>query len=78
MILSFSYHIETSPLICTGFYVIGNSVIKEFVPKLECLKYVYKQIRYHLFRTYAKFSEKLTFLTPDMHTYMCVSEGKKY
>ena len=32
----------------------------------------------HLFSTYAKFSEKLTCLTPpDTHTYLCVSESKK-
>ena len=30
------------------------------------------------FRTYAKFSEKLTFLPPDTHKYVCVSEGMKY
>ena len=29
------------------------------------------------FMTYAKFSGKLTFLTPDMHMYVCVSGGKK-
>ena len=30
-------------------------------------------IRHHRFSTYAKFSEKLTFLTPETHTYVCVS-----
>ena len=29
----------------------------------------------HLLGTYATFSEKLTFLTPDTHTYVCVSGG---
>ena len=33
--------------------------------------------RGHPLSTYAKFSEKLTFLTPDTHTYVCVSGGKK-
>ena len=33
--------------------------------------------RDHSFSTYAEFSKKLTFLTPDTHTYVCVSEGKK-
>ena len=32
---------------------------------------------YHSFSTSAKFSEKLTYLTPNMHTYVCVSRGKK-
>ena len=32
----------------------------------------------HPFGKYAKFSEKLTFLPPDIHTYVCVSGGKKY
>ena len=27
---------------------------------------------------HAKFSEKRTFLPPDTHTYVCVSEGKKH
>ena len=27
---------------------------------------------------HVKFSKKRTFLAPDMHTYVCVSEGKKY
>ena len=31
----------------------------------------------HSFSTYAKFSEKLKFLTHDMHTYVCVSGGQK-
>ena len=26
---------------------------------------------------YAKFAEKLTFLPPDTHMYVCVSEGNK-
>ena len=30
----------------------------------------------HSFSTYAKFSEKLTFLSPDSHTYVCGSGGK--
>ena len=29
------------------------------------------------FSTFAKFSEKLTFLTPDMHTLVCVLGGRK-
>ena len=33
--------------------------------------------RDYSFSTYAKFSEKLHFLPPDMHMYMCVSGGKK-
>ena len=33
--------------------------------------------RDHSFSTFAKFSEKLTFLTPDKHTYVCESGGKK-
>ena len=31
----------------------------------------------HSFSTYAKYSEKLIFLTLDTHTYVCVSRGKK-
>ena len=33
----------------------------------------------HSFSTYTKFFKKLTFvfLPPDMHTYVCVSGGKK-
>ena len=31
----------------------------------------------HPISTYAKFFEKLIFLTPDMHIYVCVSGGKK-
>ena len=31
----------------------------------------------HSFIMFAKFSEKLTFLTPDTHTLVCVIEGKK-
>ena len=31
----------------------------------------------HSFSTFSKFSEKLTFLTPDTHIYMHVSGGKK-
>ena len=31
----------------------------------------------HSFSKYAKFSEKLTFLTPDTHIYVCISGGKK-
>ena len=34
-------------------------------------------IRTHSFNTYTKFSEKLAFLPPDTHTYVCVSRGKK-
>ena len=34
-------------------------------------------IRYHSFSTYGKFPEKLTYLTPDIHTYVCISGGKK-
>ena len=29
------------------------------------------------FSTYAQFSEKLTFLPPDTHTYLCVSGSRK-
>ena len=32
---------------------------------------------HHSFRTYAKFSKKLIFLTPDTRTYVCVSGVKK-
>ena len=32
---------------------------------------------YHSFSTSAKFSEKLTYLTPNTHTYVCVSRRKK-
>ena len=32
----------------------------------------------YLFSTYAKFPEKLKFITPDMHTYVCVSGIKKF
>ena len=31
----------------------------------------------HPFKTFAKFSEKLTFSPPDTNTYVCVSGGKK-
>ena len=31
----------------------------------------------HSFSMYAKFSRKLTFLTPDTQTSVCLSEGKK-
>ena len=31
----------------------------------------------HSFSTYAKFFKKLTFLSPDKHTYLCPSGGKK-
>ena len=31
----------------------------------------------HSFSTFAKYSEKLTYLPPDTHTYVCVSEGEK-
>ena len=31
----------------------------------------------HSFSGYAKFSEKLTFLPPETHMYLCVSGGKK-
>ena len=31
----------------------------------------------HPFSTHAKFSEKLIFLNPDTHAYVCVSGGKK-
>ena len=31
----------------------------------------------HSFSTYAKVSEKIAFLPPDMHMYVCVSGGKK-
>ena len=34
-------------------------------------------IRGHSFSTYTKFSEKLTFLTPDTHTDVYVLGGKK-
>ena len=34
-------------------------------------------VRDHPFSVCAKFSEKLTGLTPDTHTYVCVSGGKK-
>ena len=34
-------------------------------------------LRDHSFTTYSKFSEKLTFLSADTHTYACVSGGKK-
>ena len=33
------------------------------------------KLRGHLLSTYAKFSEKLTFLTLDTHTYVCLSRG---
>ena len=38
---------------------------------------LYTSSRDHSFRTYAKVSEKSTFLAPDTHTYVCVSGGKK-
>ena len=31
----------------------------------------------HPFSMYAKFSEKITFLPPNTHTYVCVSGSKK-
>ena len=34
-------------------------------------------VRDHPLSTYTKFSEKLIFLIPDTHTYLCVSGGKK-
>ena len=33
--------------------------------------------RCHSFSMHAKFSKKLTFLTPDTHTYVCIPGGKK-
>ena len=61
------YHIETSPVICsanqwTGFYMITTSVMKE-LRETSCPISV-ATISGHSFSTYAKFSEKLTFLTP--------------
>ena len=43
----------------------------------ENATYVQGVIRGHPFSTYATFSEKLTFLTPLIRTYVCVSGGKK-
>ena len=33
--------------------------------------------RDHSFNTYAKLSEKIAFFISDMHTYVCLSVGKK-
>ena len=37
----------------------------------------HKSVGNHSFSTYAKFFKKLTFLTPDKHTHVCVSGDKK-
>ena len=50
------------------FYNSGHGMIKDSHTVLE---------RSHPFSTYAKISEKLTFVTPDTHTYVCISGGKK-
>ena len=42
-----------------------------------CMNAQFNTVRDDLFSTYAKFSKKLTFLTPDTHTYVCVLGGKK-
>ena len=48
------------------------------VPFISIFSSVLQQLqRDHSFSTFAKFSEKITFLTPDTHIYMCVSRGKK-
>ena len=49
--------------------ICNSSLISQ---KGESQNGCYKQIKH------AKFSEKLTFLPPDTHTYVCVSRGKKY
>ena len=36
-----------------------------------------EKTRGHPFSTYAKFTEKLTFIPPDIQTSVCVSGGKK-
>ena len=60
-------------------------ILKNFTYEIiECLQYFQLllssnlTIRNHSFSTYAKFSEKLTFLTPWYETYVWESGGKKW
>ena len=62
------------PLYVFSKFLVSNffSTTKMYV-KLSKVVNTERTLRFHSFSTYAKFSEKLTFLPPEMHT--CVSSN---
>ena len=53
------YHIETSPLICSGFYMIGTSVMEELNIDENS----------HLFKYWCATSSKCTWIKPETVEY---------
>ena len=57
-------------------YYLGNKKQNiNLVQKIEFIRKIYHSDDY--FSAFTKFYKKLTFLTPDTQTYVCVSGGKK-